>query len=60
MCLFSVEYSGAYSQLAFAGKKEYDPVEGNMDTAKLNLAKQLQIVCTRYPGQVSQVLINWY
>lgn len=46
------EYSGAYSQLAFAGKNEHDPVEGNMQTAKANLAKQLQMMSSNHPGQV--------
>lgn len=47
-----IEYSGAYSQLAFAGKKENDPVQGDMQSAKLNLVKQLKMMSDNYPGQV--------
>ncbi|XP_067927952.1 exportin-2-like [Watersipora subatra] len=50
------EYSGAYSQLAFASKKERDIVQGNMETAKLNLAKQLSVMSTRHPGQLATTM----
>ena len=47
-----LEYSGAYSQLAFAGKKENDPVQGDMQSAKLNLVKQLKMMSDNHPQQV--------
>lgn len=45
-------YQTSYSQLAFAGKREHDPVPGTVSDAKLNLAKKLQKVSAAHPGKV--------
>ena len=46
-----VGYQTAYSQLAFAGKKEADPCKDIPD-AKLYLAKSLQTFNQAHPGKV--------
>jgi len=51
------EYSGAYSQLAFAGRKENVLVEGDLQMAKHNLAKQLAALSASHPGHVSRKLL---
>ncbi|XP_052087731.1 exportin-2-like isoform X2 [Mytilus californianus] len=44
-------YQTAYSQLAFAGKKEHDPVSEVTDV-KINLARQLAKLSAAHPGKV--------
>jgi len=45
-------YQTAYSQLAFAGKKERDPFFGAVPDAKLFLAQSLQTLSTAHPGKI--------
>ena len=52
MCFFHPGYQTAYSQLAFAGKKERDPLGSDIPDPKLNLAKQLGKLATGHPGKV--------
>lgn len=52
-------YQTAYSQLAFAGKKEHDPLSGEVPDAKLNLAKHLGKLAKGYPGKVSYKQASW-
>lgn len=47
-------YQTAYSQLAFAGKKEHDPVAEVTDV-KINLARQLHKLSAAHPGKVFNV-----
>uniref|UniRef100_A0A2C9K086 Exportin-2 n=1 Tax=Biomphalaria glabrata TaxID=6526 RepID=A0A2C9K086_BIOGL len=46
-------YQTAYSQLAFAGKHDHDPLAGFVDDPKVNLAKHLEKMSVRRPGMVS-------
>ena len=46
-----VGYQAAFSQLAFAGKKEHDPC-ANIQDAKLYLAQNLQKLSLAHPGKV--------
>jgi exportin-2 (importin alpha re-exporter) len=48
-------YQTAYSQLVFAGKREYDPV-ATVPDAKLNLAQSLHKLSVSSPGLVSPLL----
>ena len=50
--IFLTGYQTAYSQLAFAGKKERDPFFGTVPDAKLFLAQSLQKLSTAHPGTV--------
>lgn len=45
-------YQTAYSQLAFAGKKERDPFSGTIPDAKVYLAQSLQKLSLSEPGKV--------
>lgn len=45
-------YQTAYSQLAFAGKKERDPFSGTIPDAKLYLAQSLQKLSSSQPGKI--------
>ncbi|KAJ8305405.1 hypothetical protein KUTeg_015950 [Tegillarca granosa] len=49
-------YQTSYSQLAFAGKREHDPVPGTVSDAKINLAKKLQKVSAANPGKISAMI----
>lgn len=46
-------YQTAYSQLAFAGKKERDPFSGMIPDAKVFLAQSLQKLSSRHPGKIN-------
>lgn len=48
-------YQTVYSQLAFAGKKERDPLAAIPD-AKLHLAQQLGKLCAGHPGKVPTLI----
>ncbi|PVD23451.1 hypothetical protein C0Q70_16723 [Pomacea canaliculata] len=50
-------YQTAYSQLAFASKKERDPLGCEISDPKLNLAKHLGKLATGHPGKIP-TLIN--
>lgn len=50
-------YQTAYSQLAFAGKKEHDPLGSDVVDPKLNLAKHLAKLAIGHPGKLP-VLIS--
>ncbi|KAK0052093.1 exportin-2 [Biomphalaria pfeifferi] len=50
-------YQTAYSQLAFAGKHDHDPLAGFVDDPKVNLAKHLEKMSVRRPGMI-QPMIN--
>ena len=52
-------YQTAYSQLAFAGKKEHDPLGSDVPDPKLNLAKHLGKLATGNPGKVRLVQFAW-
>lgn len=45
-------YQTAYSQLAFAGRKERDPFSGTIPDAKLYLAQSLQKLSSGDPGKI--------
>ena len=45
-------YQTAFSQLAFAGKKEHDPIGDSMGNPKILLAKSLHKLSTACPGRV--------
>jgi len=45
-------YQTAFSQLAFAGKKEHDPIGETMGNPKLLLAHSLHKLSTACPGRV--------
>ncbi|XP_078362373.1 exportin-2-like isoform X2 [Oculina patagonica] len=45
-------YQTAYSQLAFAGKKERDPFSGTIPDAKVFLAQSLQKLSAAHPGKI--------
>jgi len=49
---FLTGYQTAYSQLAFAGKKERDPFFGTVPDAKMFLVQSLQKLSTAHPGTV--------
>jgi len=51
-CFLLTGYQTAYSQLAFAGKKERDPLFGTIPDAKIFLAQSLQKLSTAHPGTV--------
>lgn len=46
-------YQTAYSQLAFAGKKERDPFSGTIPDAKIFLAQSLQKLSSTHPGKIN-------
>lgn len=46
-------YQTAFSQLAFAGKKEHDPVGQIVNNPKIHLAQSLHKLSTACPGRVS-------
>ncbi|XP_067006504.1 exportin-2 [Anabrus simplex] len=48
-------YQVAYSQLAFASKKEHDPLQGVGD-ARFHLAQSLSKLSTAYPGRIGPTL----
>uniref|UniRef100_A0A0B7B1D2 Exportin-2 n=2 Tax=Arion vulgaris TaxID=1028688 RepID=A0A0B7B1D2_9EUPU len=50
-------YQTSYSQLAYAGKQEHDPLTGLAEDPKINLAKHLEKMAIRRPGML-QPLIN--
>ena len=45
-------YQTVFSQLAFAGKKENDPLAKSVPDAKIYLAKQLAKLSAANPGKV--------
>ena len=45
-------YQTAFSQLAFAGKKEHDPVGQMVNNPKIHLAQSLHKLSTACPGRV--------
>ncbi|KAL3867833.1 hypothetical protein ACJMK2_040679 [Sinanodonta woodiana] len=45
-------YQTAYSQLAFAGKKEHDPVGDSVPQLKMRLVKHLEKLASQYPGKL--------
>ena len=45
-------YQTAFSQLAFAGKKEHDPIGDSMGNPKILLAQSLHKLSTACPGRV--------
>lgn len=47
-------YQTAFSQLAFAGKKEHDPIGEAVGNPKILLAQSLHKLSTACPGRVSQ------
>ncbi|XP_035826529.1 exportin-2 isoform X2 [Aplysia californica] len=49
-------YQAAYSQLAFAGKAEHDPLKGFGEDPKLNLVKHLEKLSTGYPGVIQPLI----
>lgn len=46
-------YQTAFSQLAFAGRKEHDPVGQMVNNPKIHLAQSLHKLSTACPGRVS-------
>lgn len=46
-------YQTAFSQLAFAGKKEHDPIGEAVSNPKILLAQSLHKLSTACPGRVS-------
>lgn len=48
-------YQTAFSQLAFAGKKEHDPVGQMVNNPKIHLAQSLHKLSTACPGRVSDL-----
>lgn len=50
-------YQTAYSQLAFAGKKERDPFSGTIPDAKVYLAQSLQKLSSSEPGKVRPTVV---
>lgn len=46
-------YQTAFSQLAFAGKKEHDPIGDAVSNPKILLAQSLHKLSTACPGRVS-------
>lgn len=53
-------YQTAFSQLAFAGKKEHDPIGGAVSNPKILLAQSLHKLSTACPGRVSQASRRFY
>lgn len=51
-------YQTAFSQLAFAGKKEHDPVGQMVNNPKIHLAQSLHKLSTACPGRVSAFVIK--
>uniref|UniRef100_A0A8D0HSG7 Exportin-2 n=1 Tax=Sphenodon punctatus TaxID=8508 RepID=A0A8D0HSG7_SPHPU len=49
-------YQTAFSQLAFAGKKEHDPVGQMVNNPKIHLAQSLHKLSTACPGRVASML----
>lgn len=49
-------YQTAYSQLAFAGKKDHDPLGADIPDPKLNLAKHLGKLATGHPGRLPTMI----
>lgn len=45
-------YQTAFSQLAFAGKKEHDPVGQMVNNPRIHLAQSLHKLSTACPGRV--------
>ncbi|KAK7791230.1 hypothetical protein R5R35_001387 [Gryllus longicercus] len=50
-------YQAAYSQLAFAHKKDHDPLQGVPD-ARLHLAHSLSKLSVAYPGRMAPLLCS--
>ncbi|KAJ7373870.1 Exportin-2 [Desmophyllum pertusum] len=46
-------YQTAYSQLAYAGKKERDPFSDTIPDAKIFLAQSLQKLSAAHPGEIN-------
>uniref|UniRef100_A0A665VQH4 Exportin-2 n=1 Tax=Echeneis naucrates TaxID=173247 RepID=A0A665VQH4_ECHNA len=49
-------YQTAFSQLAFAGKKEHDPIGDAVGNPKILLAQSLHKLSTAFPGRVPSML----
>lgn len=49
-------YQTAFSQLAFAGKKEHDPIGDAVGNPKIHLAQSLHKLSTACPGRVRSCL----
>jgi len=49
-------YQAAYSQLAFAGKAQHDPLKGISDDPKISLVKQLAKMSVAFPGQIQPLI----
>ncbi|MGH0145719.1 UNVERIFIED_CONTAM: hypothetical protein FKN15_024670 [Acipenser sinensis] len=49
-------YQTAFSQLAFAGKKEHDPIGDSVSNPKILLAQSLHKLSTACPGRVPSML----
>ncbi|XP_009996976.1 PREDICTED: exportin-2 isoform X2 [Chaetura pelagica] len=49
-------YQTAFSQLAFAGKKEHDPVGQMVNNPRIHLAQSLHKLSTACPGRVASML----
>merc|ERR1719239_57589 len=49
-------YQAAYSQLAFAGKSQHDPLRDITDDPKLSLVKHLAKMSTAYPGVIQPLI----
>uniref|UniRef100_A0A8I5XVR1 Exportin-2 n=1 Tax=Rattus norvegicus TaxID=10116 RepID=A0A8I5XVR1_RAT len=49
-------YQTAFSQLAFAGKKEYDPVGQTVNNPRVHLAQALHRLSTACPGRVPSMV----
>ena len=53
-------YQTAYSQLAFAGKKEQDLLSESVPELKMSLAKHLEKLNAAQPGKVSTTFIYMF
>lgn len=53
-------YQTAFSQLAFAGKKEHDPIGEAVGNPKILLAQSLHKLSTACPGRVSPASGRFY
>ncbi|KAG8567510.1 hypothetical protein GDO81_013657 [Engystomops pustulosus] len=49
-------YQTAFSQLAFAGKKEHDPIGDMVSDPKILLAQSLQTLSASCPGRVTSMI----
>ncbi|XP_043944905.1 exportin-2 [Protopterus annectens] len=49
-------YQAAFSQLAFAGKKDHDPIGETVGNPKIHLAQSLHKLSTACPGRVPSML----